>query len=175
MKFQNLSIDKEIFRFKKHLEELDNNRIIFSGIFGIGKTFFIQKFFESEENYIPIKLTPVNYSVNQNEDIFELIKYDIAFQLLSKNIDFEKENYNRLFTGQFFMLDNFKQIISNLIENLSKIDKRVNAIVEPAFKLGKQMEKYHKESIVDEKSQLIDFLNYFKNQKGLPILTNSLL
>lgn len=166
MKFKDLPINKEIDRFRTHLDELDNNRIIFSGVFGIGKTYFIQKFFENESNYVPIKLSPVNYSVSQNEDVFELIKYDIAFQVLSKNPDFEKTNFSKFFTGQFYLLDNYKNIISNLVENLSKIDQRINSIVEPAFKLGKQIEEYDENINKDDKKELIGFLNFFKDQKG---------
>lgn len=166
MKFKDLPINKEISRFRNHIEELDNTRIIFSGIFGIGKTYFIQKFFESETNYIPIKLSPVNYSVNQNEDIFELIKYDIAFQVLSKNPDFEKTNFSNFFSGQFYILDNYKKIISNLIENLSKIDHHINSIVEPAYKLGRQIEEFNKDANKDDKKELTEFLTFFKDQKG---------
>lgn len=166
MKFKDLTINKEINRFRSHLDELDNTRIIFSGIFGIGKTYFIRKFFENETNYVPIKLSPVNYSVNQNEDIFELIKYDIAFQVLSKNPDFEKTNFSEFFTGQFYLLDNFKNIILNLVENLSKIDQRINSIVAPAFKLGKQIEEYNEKVNKDDKNELTEFLTFFKDKKG---------
>lgn len=166
MKFKDLPVSKEINRFRNHIDELDNTRIIFSGIFGIGKTYFIQKFFESETNYIPIKLSPVNYSVNQNEDIFELIKYDIAFQVLSKNPDFEKTNFSNFFSGQFYILDNYKKIISNLVENLSKIDKQISSIVEPAYKLGRQIEEFNNEANTDDKKELIEFLTFFKDQKG---------
>lgn len=166
MKFNNLPITTEIERFRSHLNELNNTRIIFSGIFGIGKTYFIQKFFESETNYIPIRINPVNYSVSKSQDIFELIKYDIAFQLLSKNPDFEKTNFNKFFTGQYYILENYKNIISNLVENLSKIDHQLNAIIEPAFKLGKKIEEYDNKVNKDEEKDLIDFLTFFKDKNG---------
>jgi hypothetical protein len=166
MKFIDLPITTEIERFRIHLNQLNNSRIIFSGIFGIGKTYFIQKFFESETNYISIRINPVNYSVSQSQDIFELIKYDIAFQLLSKNPDFEKTNFNKFFTGQYYILENYKNIISDLVENLSKIDQQINAIVEPAFKLGKKIEEYHAKINKDEEKELIDFLTFFKDKNG---------
>ena len=56
MKFQNLPIDVELERFKLHISQQNNNRILFSGIFGIGKTYFVKKFFETEKEYIPITL-----------------------------------------------------------------------------------------------------------------------
>jgi predicted ATPase len=52
MSFPILNSDTETTSFKKHLEQENNSSIIFSGIFGIGKTYFIKKFFETNENPI---------------------------------------------------------------------------------------------------------------------------
>ncbi|WP_281309903.1 P-loop NTPase fold protein [Flavobacterium flavigenum] len=166
MAFTNLSIDSEIIRFKEHLKQENNNRILFSGIFGIGKTYFIENFFDNNEDYISIKLNPVNYSVSPNQDIFELIKFDIAFQLLAKNPDFQKTNFSKIFAGQFYVLENYKNIIGELFLNLSKLDHHVNAIIEPAVKLGKKIEEYAKKVNVDEEKELNEFLIFFKEQKG---------
>jgi hypothetical protein len=166
MSFTNLPINEEIDRFKKHLDQQDNNRIIFSGIFGIGKTYFMQNFFENSDEYLLIKLNPVNYSIASNEDIFELIKFDIAFQLLSKDIQYQKETFSKILTGQFFALDNYKKIISLLFQNLGKLNHIAGVIIEPALKLGKELESYSSEYQIDEKKQLLDFLDFFKDQKG---------
>lgn len=166
MKFENLPIDEESDRFKIHLSQENNIRILFSGIFGIGKTYFIKKFFESEIDYIPITLNPVNYSVNQNEDIFELVKFDIAFQLLAKNPTFEKIEFNKYFAGQYFILENYKSILGNIIENASKIDHSINQIIESSLKLGKQIEQFHAESKIDDEKVIHEFLDFFKEQKG---------
>src|SRR5690606_38851151 len=100
-----LSIEAEASRFKQHINLENNQRILFSGIFGLGKTYFIEKFFrEHEESYILIKLNPVNYSVSNNEDIFELIKFDIGFQLLSKNPDFDKQTFDPFLSSQVYIL-----------------------------------------------------------------------
>lgn len=37
MKFTNLPIDSDITRFAEHLKQEGNNKILFSGIFGIEK------------------------------------------------------------------------------------------------------------------------------------------
>lgn len=81
-----ICIKNESQRFLQFLQEENNNNIIFSGIYGIGKSYFINDFFNNQhsEEYIPIILTPVNYSVANNEDIFEYIKADILLQLLEK-------------------------------------------------------------------------------------------
>lgn len=166
MEFAKLSIDSELIRFDEHLKEENNNRILFSGIFGIGKTYFIENFFQQNKNYISIKLNPVNYSVSLNEDIFELIKFDIAYQLLIKNPDFEKTNLNNFFTGQFYVLENYKSIIGDIIVNLSKLDHKVNSIIEPAVNLGKKIKEYSEKINIDEEKELKDFLFFFKDQKG---------
>ncbi len=69
--------------FTEHLNLADNERIIFSGRFGIGKTTFINHYFEKNiDKYNVIHLYPVNYSVLQNEDIFTYLKYDILIDLI---------------------------------------------------------------------------------------------
>ncbi len=90
-------IEKVFAKFEDHLYLPNNNRIIFSGKFGIGKSYFLNEFFKDEKyenEYFPIFLNPVNYSVSNNQDIFELIKFDILFQILDKNIvDFDNFDF----------------------------------------------------------------------------------
>lgn len=90
-----IPIDKELADFKKHLER--NERTIFSAKFGDGKTYFLnefkKKYSDEKEKYYFITLYPVNYSVAENQDIFEYIKRDILYQLAKDEklnpIDFE--------------------------------------------------------------------------------------
>lgn len=78
--------------FNKFIDTEDNSRILFSGKYGIGKTYFLDNFFkEKEENYDVYHLYPVNYQISCNEDVLELIKYDILVELLLKNKDIFKE------------------------------------------------------------------------------------
>jgi hypothetical protein len=68
-----ISTEKE--NFKKHLNLINNNQIIFSGIFGIGKTYFLKEFLkDNEEKYESILLSPVNYSISQTDDILQYIE-----------------------------------------------------------------------------------------------------
>lgn len=90
-----ISIEKETERFGRFIDENGNDNIIFSGVFGIGKSYFLNKFFKEshKEEYVGLFLSPVNYSVASNEDIFEYIKVDILLGLLSQvPCDFEKYN-----------------------------------------------------------------------------------
>lgn len=175
MTFKDLPITVEEKRFKEHLEIEENNRIIFSGIFGIGKTYFLNKFFElNSDKFIAIKLAPVNYSVSQNEDIFELIKFDIGFELFSKIPNFENTEFSNMSIAETYVLENYKAIIKDFIKNLSKIDRRLDAILTPILNLKEQIEKFKGEVQVNQRNQLFEFLNSTKDSKGLPIEENNI-
>jgi len=72
--------------FKKHINIVNNDRIFFSGKFGTGKTTFLNDFFkEHTDEYDCYHLFPVNYQINKNEDIVELLKYDILVEILKRS------------------------------------------------------------------------------------------
>src|SRR5690554_5891 len=85
---QHLTIknDTLLEEFLQHLQIIENNDIILSAPFGTGKTHFLKEDFTPKTlgQYNVIHLFPVNYSVSSNEDIFELIKYDILFEIMLK-------------------------------------------------------------------------------------------
>src|SRR5688572_28632876 len=84
--------------FLDHLSIKGNSRIIFSGPFGTGKTRFLNDFFGlQKDKFQPIYLFPVHYSVAPNYDIFELIKYDILFQLLEQDDLFNDDKFKNSF------------------------------------------------------------------------------
>lgn len=106
-------------KFENHLNLENNNRIIFSGKFGLGKSYFLNEFFKEEgdeKKYFSIFLNPVNYSIASNEDIFELIKFDILYQILDKDIvkfdDFDFPKGNLLF--QYFSNKFFNDFLSTI-------------------------------------------------------------
>lgn len=79
--------------FDNFLELEGNSRIFFSGRFGIGKTYFLNSFFDiNSEKYEVFHLYPVNYQINSNEDILNLIKYDILIELLNKDSEILQSN-----------------------------------------------------------------------------------
>ena len=162
-----IDISKETERFEQHIQVPNNNHIIFSGIFGIGKTYFIEKFFEQNiKKYNAIKISPVNYVVSQNEDIMEYIKYDIAFELLAKEIDFEKIDYSIFDTLPFFIKDNFLEVISLLASNASEIGKTISSVIKSLINLKDKYDKFHKASCVDQEKEIIQYLKELSNKKG---------
>ena len=68
--------------FKEHIEIESNNKIVFSAPFGIGKTYFLRKFFgENVNKYEVFHLFPINYRIASNEDVIDFLKYDILRML----------------------------------------------------------------------------------------------
>lgn len=88
-----IPIDTVKINFENFIDIENNSRIFFSGKFGIGKTYFLNDFFgKKEKKYDVFHLYPINYQISNNEDILELIKYDILVELLKKNKDVLQEN-----------------------------------------------------------------------------------
>ncbi|CAM1362624.1 conserved protein of unknown function [Tenacibaculum soleae] len=162
-----LDISSEKRRFKEHLDLLDNNQIIFSGIFGIGKTYFLDKFFKQEQkSYEIIKISPVNFSISSNDDIIDYIKYDIIFQLLSKGIAFKKTAFSKELTSQMYVKENFIEIGTLLAKNATKINKSFAAVFGFLTDLKEKIDDHNEGVNIDEEKALIDFLTSIKDKIG---------
>lgn len=80
-----IPMDEAIDDFKLHLNS--HPRTILSAKFGDGKSCFLdaaQKALKKDYEFITIY--PVNYQIEENRDVYDLIKYDILFQLYSHKI-----------------------------------------------------------------------------------------
>lgn len=152
-----IPIDKELEAFKEHLEV--NERTIFSAKFGDGKTYFLNefknKYSDEKEKYYFITLYPVNYSVAENQDIFEYIKRDILFQLAKDEklnpIDFEA------IAKSIFTWENLKEVISFLISCMPK-GEVLNKILEKGEKFAKRYK--------EEQTTFKEYESWFTAQKG---------
>lgn len=72
--------------FGNFLSQEGNKRIFFSGKFGIGKTYFLQRFFEThKDEYDVYHLYPIRYQISSNENILELLKYDILVEFFKNH------------------------------------------------------------------------------------------
>lgn len=164
MNLEPLSITEELQKFAKHLHPEKNKHIIFSGIFGIGKTYFIKEFFEQQkERYLGIRLNPVNYSVANNEDIFEYIKYDVAFELFKK---FPLEEYSKsekILNREVFVKKSFKTILWDLAKNGAKVHQSIEAIFSIVETLYDKMEEADK---LTPQSHIENFFADLKKKTG---------
>lgn len=130
-----IPIEELFLKFKEHLEIKNNSRILFSGKFGIGKTYFLKNFFKADQEYEAFYLSPVNYQINSNEDISEFLKYDILVELNKKNKDiFQKNDYNNLIDLQrlFFIWgkNNFTEIFKTGLSYIPKLGRPLKEITE---------------------------------------------
>lgn len=138
---RNEQIDYTLFKaatkeFHEHLSVENNDRIVFSGKFGHGKTTFLKYFFnkkEYSEKYQPFYLYPVNYSVASNEDIFEYIKYDILIEmLLSEQYTFDHIEITKWQSLSFYLAKAPEKIIQAILGMMSKTGN-TEAVITEAF------------------------------------------
>ncbi|GEN76916.1 P-loop NTPase fold protein [Chryseobacterium hagamense] len=98
--------------FEKHLRIDKNNRILFSSKFGTGKSTFLTEYFSQiDQKFVTLTLYPVEYSTAASEDIFELIKFDIIYQLMVKfnnELNLVNEDYSPILKFQFDYLSQVK-------------------------------------------------------------------
>lgn len=143
---------KPIDDFKNHLSNVENDRILFSGVYGIGKTTFIKHFFKEETQseilggvkFKTIYLTPVNYSISSSEDVFSYIKSDIIFELLEKPDLKIDEDYSVKDTLPYYLMNNFDAILSLIQTTLPKIEKKSIVISEKIQKIFENYQEFHK-------------------------------
>lgn len=163
MEFE-LEIPKK--QFIKHIALPNNNRIIFSGAFGTGKTYFLEKFFKDHESYEAIHLFPVNYSVASNEDIFELIKYDILFKLLERDLEFEDVKIDKGTFLPFFLKNHATEIIPFLLGVIPKVGGSLKEIAQGLINLDKKFNKEFKEANLTDQDRIISYLAEIPKKQG---------
>lgn len=144
--------------FAEHLDISNNHRIFFSGLMGMGKTYFLRDFFKQEaNNYDVYHLYPVNYQISSNEKILDYIKYDILIRLLKR--------YPGQFTDdkiKLLLIQLGKKGFNRLINILECIPE-----VSGFFTSGKKIKKAYdevKENL--ENSKIDNFLEILETEPG---------
>lgn len=125
-----LNFKSEFNRFLDYLKLPDNERLIFSAPYGIGKTTFIKNFFKSpsiSKEYKLFHLFPANYSISDTDYIFEYIKYDILYQIL-EDVTLDSESFNYQETIQAFIIEKGANIFSLLFEGISMVNQTISSI-----------------------------------------------
>lgn len=149
--------------FEEFLNNNFNKNILFSGEFGAGKTTFLKDFFKARESkYKIIRLAPVNYSVAATEDIFELIKFDIFFQLYGEYLG---NDIGVKFTPEEIIRHLYALNLKNGIqEMLSMSEKtgRSGSIVE----IVEQLEKNQNESPKHHLKEVVAFIKKHTNDQA---------
>lgn len=157
--------------FTQHLNIPNNERIIFSARFGMGKTTFLKWFFEQDENkkkYNLIHLFPVNYSVANNEDIFRYIKYDIIVELLKKGYEVEENDFHLSEVFKQFFKKNYDKIAASIIYMIPHLGKevidrydRIKPLIDTFFEIQEKIQLDNNPG-----DRLIQYLEKFEASEG---------
>ena len=153
--------------FDEHLS--GSNHVFLSAPYGLGKTTFLRNYINSKiENdeceYNFFHLYPVHYAVNKNEDVFELIKYDLLFELL-KNDNSKKEikvNFKR--GVEDIVKKNARTILMSFIEKIPQIGKPLKEIVEVLEKTENDITQLFETDF--QTPELNGFIKRIENIKG---------
>lgn len=135
-----IPIDDAISDFKFHLE--NHARTILSSGFGEGKTYFLNECKSSLDNFVFITLYPINYQVISNEDIFDVIKRDILFQLFLNNILKPTQRISTKVALSFFLL-NPCNYLEWIISSVSSLDYPELAAIKAISQATKFFKKAH--------------------------------
>lgn len=164
MEEQTIPIEQQLNSFHHHLQ--CNERILLSARFGDGKTFFLNQFKQKFNKYTFITIYPINYQVEGNITILELIKRDIIVQFLAKGLITEKIDIKAILEAVFN-----KESLGELADFLSKaillcgdpigakIPQMVNNVINV---IRKTYDSYH-ENNCDAKN----YLKRFRKQSGI--------
>ncbi len=163
-------------KFIRHLSIENNERIIFSGKFGHGKTTFLQEFFKDEsqlkningKKYNVISLFPVNYSIASNEDIFRYIKYDIILEMLRNGYQIENSIETYYDTLPIFIRKNFDKVLAAIVYMVPHVGKNIVECYEKWDKLKNEYLKFDKDSklLNDSGDQFVNFIEKLEQTDG---------
>lgn len=143
--------------FKAKLDK--NSRLLFSGKFGVGKSYFLQEFFEKssyKDEYNCVHLSPVYYSTAKNEDIFQSIEADIFVHLLDKDLIKEEviENHAHSLLISQYLLNNAKElgndtldIVKGFVPVISVFQRYFDVIAKHLKKFEKYKEQMQKDQV----------------------------
>ncbi|MGB5988324.1 MAG: P-loop NTPase fold protein [Marinifilaceae bacterium] len=159
--------------FKKHLT-VDNKRIIFSAPFGTGKSTFLDKFFNDNKDFNVVSISPVHYSIPDNKDVYDLMKYDILCELLNDEVEIPDEN-PLSFTGN--LIFNKKVLFQNIIKNIPKVGKQLDVFLKSISEVYDVLEESNKSELTKMKGlvELLEESNYILDLDEVTKICNVLL
>ena len=161
-------------QFSDHLNDANNQRIIFSGSFGSGKTTFLKDFFENPEmqaKYFVCKLFPVNYVTSNNKDIYELIKFDVLLQLLGSGITIERTDFDKCMTIGKSLKKHSLKLMQSIIESFSLVNEDAKIIGKALDAIADIYEDYKEEK---PQNKIERFLTELENKTGSSYELNSI-
>lgn len=137
----------EAERFETFLALPDNHRILFSGKYGSGKTYFLHEFFTTrkKDEYEFFHLFPTNYAIAKNEDVVKLLQFDILYELLVKGYLAPSEKmFSTKETIASFVQSNLPKIIKDVVSHCGKIGKKLSDVFDTYTKWAAKYEDFDK-------------------------------
>lgn len=167
--FENISQE-----FRNHLIDPENRRIIISGKFGTGKTFFIDKFFQRETQELLFEkvkfkayhIFPINYVIASNEDISNYLKYDILLEMISKGIQTSGHVYEKTDTIPSFAKSHKAEFFRILLSMVPKVGRTLSDIFDSIISLYDKFEEFASDKIKSEGDILAEFMERIENIPG---------
>jgi hypothetical protein len=165
-----INLDSPFQAFSDHLSKPTNERILFSGPFGYGKSYFLKRYFENNDKYEAFELSPIKYIVGQNEDIFEYIKIDIALQLITN--PFLKTERTQEFSEDLYIHQYLKnkpyEIARLLTQTLKDLDlpvvKQVSSLIDNALIAKEKYEAWKEQWQSEAQSDFEKLGDFISNQ-----------
>jgi len=157
--------------FKAHLDIENNKRILFSAPFGAGKSFFLNNFFDKSVDRISLVIHPVDYAVSSNEDIFELIKFDILTGLIDKyfeQLDLSDDDIPEILLTQEYLRNRleFYPIIKEILPLMIPGGEKIKTVLELIEKQTQQYQEFKDEMNQGEESSVMEYLVGHRLKKG---------
>lgn len=166
-----LTVNQPKKKFEEFLASKNNHRIIFSGIFGNGKTTFLKAYFRENKDYLAIHLFPTNYTTSKNEDVFELIKFDTLYEILKLQPELSEFKFEKVYATYLAIYKTPKILvdpISSLIEAIPMIGKPIATILKSAFNLNEAIKKEIKKTEDSDNKKILAFAKRSFNKIGSP-------
>ena len=138
----------EAEKFEIFLALPDNHRILFSGKYGSGKTYFLHEYFftRKKDECEVFHLFPTNYAIASNEDVVKLLQFDILYELMAKGLLAPSE---KMFSTHemlgYFLQNNYPHIVKDIVSHCGKIGKKLSDVHDTYTKWASKYEEFQKD------------------------------
>lgn len=183
-----IPIDNAIKGFFEHMKV--NPRTILSSKFGDGKSYFLDQYKKTDfvsEHFVFLTIYPVNYQVASNEDIFNLIKRDILFQLMLNGMISNQVVVPNDIALWFYIQNKGQSLLSDLLSYLSVIAvpneykplilgcmKTLKLFKDMKIKFDKFKENYDEDTLLDNFLSKVDSTTVYEDDIITAIIKRSI-
>lgn len=183
-----IPIDSAIKGFFEHMKV--NPRTILSSKFGDGKSYFLDQYKKTDfvsEHFVFLTIYPVNYQVASNEDIFNLIKRDILFQLMLNGMISNQVVVPNDIALWFYIQNKGQSLLSDLLSYLSAIAvpneykplilgcmKTLKLFKDMKIKFDKFKENYDEDTLLDNFLSKVDSTTIYEDDIITAIIKRSI-